>query len=126
MSSKEKVFGFKDLLVWQKAIDYADVVIDTCEKLETERKHFRLMEQVESAAASISQNIAEGKGRNSKKEFIQYLYIARGSLNETVSLLNLFARRKWITSKQLDEIESLGIEIVSMLKGLINSISKSL
>lgn len=60
-------FAFKDLNVWQKAIDFADDIISFSEDLNTNRKHFRLVEQMEAAATSISMNIAEGKGRDSKK-----------------------------------------------------------
>jgi four helix bundle protein len=80
---------FKDLQVWQKTIDYADQVIEMTENLNTKRQHFRLIEQLESSAASISQNISEGKGRYSKKEFVQFLYFSRASLYETVTLINL-------------------------------------
>lgn len=54
-------FKFKDLLVWQESIDFADKIIETTENLETNRKHFRLVEQMESCGASIP-----GKGRYSK------------------------------------------------------------
>jgi four helix bundle protein len=117
----KKDFGFKDLKVWQRALDLADKVIDTTENLNTDRKHFRLIEQIEGCSASIAQNIAEGKGRRSNKEFIQFLYIARGSLYETVTLLNLFHRRKWIDTDKLDFFEEQAFEIASMIKGLINS-----
>jgi len=70
-------------------------------------------------------NIAEGKGRFSKKEFVQYCYIARGSLYETMTLLEIFRRIKWITNLEYKELESDGKEIASMVKGLINSIQKS-
>jgi len=73
-------FAFKKLKVWQKSIDFADKVITQSENLTSKRKHFRLIEQLESSVVSISNNIAEGKGRFSKKEFVQFLYIARGSL----------------------------------------------
>ncbi len=115
-------FAFKELKVWQKALHFADDVIDLTENLNTDRKHFRLIEQIESSSASVAQNIAEGKGRFSKKEFRQYLYIARGSLYETVTLLNLFQLRNWIAKDQLDEMEFQAFEIAKMLKGLINSI----
>jgi four helix bundle protein len=118
----KKEFGFKDLKVWQKALDLADQVIDTTENLNTNRKHFRLIEQIEGCSASIAQNIAEGKGRRSNKEFIQFLYIARGSLYETVTLLNLFHRRGWIDTDKLDFFEEQAFEIASMIKGLINSL----
>ena len=85
--------SFEDLEVWHKSVDFAVSVIDTAERMNTDRKHYRLIEQVESSVTSISANIAEGKGRNSKKEFIQYLYIARGSLFETISFLAIFNRK---------------------------------
>jgi four helix bundle protein len=125
MENKKKNFAFKDLLVWQRGIDFADTIIGISENLNTSVKHYRLVEQLESSSASVAQNIAEGKGRRSKKEFIQFLYIARGSLYETVTLINLFAKRKWITSTQLEQLENQAFEIVSMLKGLINSIANS-
>ena len=115
-------FGFKNLIVWQKAVDFADHVIELTEYLDTSGKHYRLIEQIEASSASVSQNIAEGKGRNSKKEFKQYLYISRGSLYETVTLLNIFHRRKWITANQLNERENEAIEIAKMTKGLINTL----
>ena len=116
-------FGYEDLDVWNKAVEFAVEVIEVVEKISTDRKHYRLLEQVEASSASISMNVAEGKGRYSKKEFMQYLYIARGSLYETMTLLEIFRRKKWVSGEQYSKIEAHGKEIVSMLKGLINSIS---
>ncbi|MCK4923051.1 MAG: four helix bundle protein [Bacteroidales bacterium] len=76
-------FGFKDLIVWQKSMTFIDLVLDEVDQLNSDRKHYRLVEQIESAVTSVAMNIAEGKGRNSKKEFIHFLYISRGSLYET-------------------------------------------
>jgi len=73
-------FGYEDLEVWNKAVDFATAVIDTVESITTDRKHYRLLEQIEGSCSSIAMNIAEGKGRFSKKEFVQFLYISRGSL----------------------------------------------
>jgi len=70
----------------------------------------------------VSSNIAEGKGRFSKKEFIHYLYIARGSLFETVSLLILISRLQWIERKTLSELKLSGEEIAKMLNSLIKSL----
>ena len=115
-------FAFKDLLVWQKAIDFADYVISLAEDLNSNAKHYRLIEQIEAAASSVASNIAEGKGRNSKKEFRHYLYISRGSLYETVTLAIIFQRRNWISQEDLERVEAEALEIASMTKGLINSI----
>lgn len=120
-----KDFAFKDLVVWQKAIEFADYAISLSENLNTPKNHFRLVEQFEAACTSVSMNIAEGKGRRSKKEFIQYLYIARGSLYETVTLAIIFERRNWIKKGNLEKLESDALEIASMTKGLINAIRKS-
>ena len=118
-------FSFEDLEVWQKAMELADKVICVVETLNTNRKHYRLIEQLESSATSISMNIAEGKGRYSKKEFIQFLYIVRGSLYETIALLILFRKKNWIDEVQLDELKGLGSEVGRMFSSLINSIKNS-
>ena len=118
----KKAFGFKELAVWQRALEFANMVIELCEPLNTNNKHFRLIEQIEGAAASVSQNIAEGKGRYSGKEFKQFLYYSRGSLYEAITLLNLFALQGWITKDQLAQLENEADEIGKMINGLINSI----
>ena len=115
-------FLFEDLAVWQKSVDFAVRVIDLAENISTERKHFRLLEQIEASAASVAQNIAEGKGRRSNKEFAQFLYIAKASLNEVITLLIIFGRKGWITAKQLEEKKTEGEEISKMIMGLIKKI----
>jgi four helix bundle protein len=117
--------SYKDLLVWQKSVDFANAVIDVIGLLETDRKHFRLVEQLEAAATSVPMNIAEGKGRYSKKEFIHFLYIARGSLYETMTLLDIFHPRGWITTEPYQQLEKLSDEVGKMINGLIHAISIS-
>lgn len=119
-------FGFEDLDVWNRAVDFAVKIIKIAETMEVERKHFRLLEQIEAASTSIAMNLAEGKGRYSKKEFIQFCYIARGSLYEVVTLLEIFSRNKWIATSNFQEIRQEGIEIASMIKGLIDAIRNSI
>ena len=121
----EMKFGYEDLDVWNRAVDFAVKVIDLVETIDTGRKHYRLFEQIESSSTSISMNLAEGKGRFSQKEFIQYCYIARGSLYETMTLLEIFKRKDWISQEDFSLLKSEGIEIASMIKGLINAIRKS-
>jgi four helix bundle protein len=117
-------FGFKDLEVWQKAVKFADEVITISENLNTAKKHYRLIENFESAAVSIALNIAEGKGRYSNKEFAKFLYIARGSLYETVTFLELFKNNNWIAISDYDRLIANAEEIVKMIMGLIKSLQK--
>jgi four helix bundle protein len=118
-------FAFEDLEVWRKAVEFAEEVIELAEGVETDRKHFRLIEQLEASSTSIALNIAEGKGRYSKKESVQFLYIARGSLFETITLLIILNKKKWITDRQLDEAKASGEEIGKMLSGMIASIKNA-
>jgi four helix bundle protein len=126
MEEKDTRSSYKDLVVWQKSMILANDVIDLVDHLETDRKHFRLIEQLEAAVTSIPMNIAEGKGRESKKEYVHFLYISRGSLYETLTLLEIFQMRGWITPEIYQELENQSNEIAKMLKGLINSIYKSM
>ena len=119
-------FNFEELDVWSKAVDFANIVIQLVEKIETGRKHYKLIEQLEGASTSVSLNIAEGKGRYSKKEFIQFLYIARGSLYETVTLLVIFQRNNWISEEQLNGLKQFADQISKMLSSLISSLKRSL
>jgi four helix bundle protein len=122
---EERIFAFEDLKVWQKAVDFAEIVIRAIDSFETPRKHYRLIEQLESAATSTSMNIAEGKGRFSKKEFAHFLYIARGSVFETITLLIIAQRMGWISNEKFTEIKLLGEEITKMLNSLIKSVKNS-
>ena len=118
-------FGYENLDVWNRAVDFAVKVIELVETIDTGRKHYRLFEQIEASSTSVSMNLAEGKGRFSQKEFVQYCYIARGSLYETMTLLEIFKRKDWISEEEFSLLKSEGIEIASMIKGLINSLYKS-
>jgi len=118
-------FSFEDLEVWQKAVKFIGIVLELTESVSTQRKHYRVIEQLEAASTSIALNIAEGKGRYSKKEFIQFLYFARGSLNETITLLILFNKMKWIDEIQFKNTMIFAEEISKMISGLINSVRYS-
>jgi len=115
-------FAFEELNVYQKSLDFTVSVIDLVDTLDTPRKHFRLIEQLEFACSSITLNIAEGKGRFSKKEFRHFCYIARGSLYETVSILQIFKKKKWIKENSYKDLYLEATEIHKMISGLINSI----
>lgn len=115
-------FAFEELKVYQKALEFAISVINTVDEIKTPRKHYRLIEQLESSSSSVASNIAEGKGRYSKKEFKRFLYIARGSLYETVTRLQIFRMLKWLGQNSYMKLYDEAQEINKMLSGLINSI----
>jgi len=81
---------------------------------------FNLVTQINRSAVSIPSNIAEGKGRNSDKEFKQFLYIARGSLCELRTQLELARRLKYIKSDR--QVKDKIIEVESMLNTLIKKL----
>ena len=115
------VFPFEKLELWQLAVDLADFIFKLLEGFPP-NKHFRIISQMEAAVTGISQNIAEGKGRQYKKEFLQFLYIAEGSLFETLTLTEVMRRRKLISDADAVEIRERSEVIERKLHGLINSV----
>ena len=114
--------SYKKLIVWQKSMNFANEVINLTEKLDTDRKHYRLVEQLEASATSVPMNIAEGRGRSTQKEFSYFLTVSRGSLYETMTLLELFKMRNWIPEESFTKLENLSNEIAKMLNTLKNSL----
>ena len=117
----EYIFPFEKLDVWRMAVDLAETVLSLLEDLP-QNKHLRLIGQMESAVVSISQNIAEGEGRQYKKEFIQFLCIAKGSVFEVVTLNEIFRRKKLFSEDESKEIRNRCEQIDRKLNGLINSL----
>ena len=100
---KEFIFPFERLEVWELSIELAQYVSGVLEKL-LQNRHIRLISQLESAVTSPAQNISEGKGRQYKKEFIQYLYVAQGSVFEVVTLTEIFRRMNLFSQEDSEEI----------------------
>jgi len=118
---EEFKFPFEKLEVWRLAVDLADYVLHVLDSFPP-GKYSRIVGQIEAAVTSIPQNIAEGKGRQYKKEFIQYLYIAEGSLFEVLTLSEILKRRKLIREEESMEIRKRAEIIDRKLHGLINSL----
>ena len=115
--------AYKELQVWQKSMEFVKAIIDLVGSMDAaDRKHYRLIDQLESAATSVSLNIAEGKGRYSRNEFAHFLYISRGSMYETMTVLEIFKMRGWVTPSNFKILEEKSTEIAKMLNGLIASI----
>ncbi len=109
-------FRFQDLRIWMLAIEIADELFDIADELE-EKKLFRFAEQLRAAGMSMSNNIAEGSGSTSKKEFVHFLNIARRSTFENANILIILNRRQLLTDKRQDnlltELDSLCRQITS-------------
>lgn len=115
------VFPFEKLDVYQMALDLCEYVLTQLEAVPGNR-HIRLVSQMEAAVTSPAQNIAEGKGRQYKKEFIQFLHIARGSLYELVTLNEVFRRKGLFGEVVAVEIRRRSEFLDRKLNGLINSL----
>ena len=114
-------FRFQDLKIWQQAIQIANELFDIADELE-QRKLYRFAEQLRGSGMSMSNNIAEGSGSNSKKEFRQFLNITRRSTFENANILILLDMRQLISKdvfeRILDELDSLCRQITSFQKSL--------
>jgi len=114
-------FRFQDLKIWQLAIEIADELFDIADHLEQKRL-YRFADQLRGAGMSMTNNIAEGSGSTSNKEFKQYLNMARRSTFENANILILLQRRDLITKDSLDklleQLDSLCRQITSFQNSL--------
>ena len=114
-------FRFQDLKIWQLAIQIADKLFDIADELE-QKKLYRFADQLRGGGMSMSNNIAEGSGSSSKKEFIHFLNIARRSTFENANILILLQKRELISEdfldKHLDQLDLLCRQITSFQNSL--------
>ena len=122
MRQEAFIYPFEKLDVWRMAVDFAEKVLELIEDIPP-NKHLRLISQMEAAVTSIALNIAEGKGRQHKKEFIQFLYIAEGSLYEAITMIEIFRRRRIFDESTCLYLRKLAEEIDRKLNGLRNSLA---
>jgi four helix bundle protein len=103
MKERKVKFRFQDLEIWKLAIEMADELFDIADELE-KKKLYRFAEQLRAAGISMSNNIAEGSGSASNREFTRYLNIARGSTFENANVVIILRRRSLISQEQLDNL----------------------
>jgi four helix bundle protein len=108
--------SYRDLIVWQKSMQLVKEVYLLTQNFPKEEL-YGLVSQVRRCAISIPSNIAEGKGRNSDKDFIRFLQISLGSLYELQTQLELSIQLGYV--KDIDNLLNLSIEIEKMLNTLI-------
>jgi len=109
-------FRFEKLDIWKESIEISDFLFDFAEKADN-KKFFKFAEQLRAAGMSISNNIDEGSGSFSDKEFASFLNIARRSVFECVNILHIFERRKIIT---LEERQTIITQLLVLSKKITN------
>lgn len=115
--------SYRDLIVWQKSMSLVTLIYQLVLVLP-ENEKFGLKPQIKRSAISIPSNIAEGYGRNYKKDYARFLQIARGSLFENQTQLEIAVNLNFIKSDDLKEIKELSIEVEKMLNSLIKKLEE--
>jgi four helix bundle protein len=116
------MFNFEKLDVWQKAIDFADLVYDHTRNFPADER-FGLTNQMRRAAVSISSNIAEGTSRMSQSDFRRFVEIATGSVFEVISQAFVGRRQGFLAEEAFAALYSSAEEVGRMLSGLRKSLS---
>ena len=111
------VKSYKELIVWQKAMDLVSEVYALVKLLPREEL-YALSDQMRRAVVSIPSNIAEGQERNSSKEFAQFLSIARGSKAELETQLFICVRLGYLSEDQIEKATRLCAEVGKMLNAI--------
>jgi four helix bundle protein len=114
--------GFRQLVVWQKAYDLSlevYILTRTFPKSET----YGIISQLQRAVVSIPANIAEGYERNHRKEYLQFLFIAKGSLGEVETYILLAKDLGYLKDADYAVIDEKRKTVSRLLKGLIKSLT---
>lgn len=121
--AKSDIKSYRDLLVWQQAMDLAVACYKLSKKFPKEDL-FGLTSQLRRSSASIAANIAEGHGRESSASYVQYLRVAQGSLKETETHIILAGRLELGPREDLKKALSVCDEIGKMIRSLIRAIQE--
>lgn len=116
-----EVKNYTELIVWQKSMSLAKEVHRLIEKLP-KKETYALADQLNRASTSVPSNIAEGNGRVSKKEYIRFLSIARGSKSEVETQLLLCIEFGYFQRSEADKALGLCTEIGKMLNVMISKL----
>jgi four helix bundle protein len=114
---------FRNLVVWQMAMDLADQIYDAADRLPKQER-FVLSEQMRDAALSIPANIAEGKGRWSTREYRQFVRHARGSLLELQTHVLFAGRRRFLSAEHVAKLIARAEEVGQKLNALLRYLNR--
>ena len=113
--------SYRELIVWQKAMDLVEEVYRLVKLLPREET-YALSDQMRRAAISIPSNIAEGHGRNSEREFLRFLSIAQGSRAELDTQIEICIRLKYVDMEQVVTAQKLSNEVGKMLRKMMQNL----
>jgi len=114
-------FRFQNPDIWEKAVEIGMELFDLADELDKRHLH-RFAEQLRAAGLSMSNNIAEGSGSYSKKEFIQFLNVARRSTFENASMILIYHMRQLISGEQKEHLLEELDELCRMISGFVRSL----
>jgi four helix bundle protein len=117
--------SYRDLIVWQKAMALVTDVYRATDSFPA-REIYGITNQVRRAAVAIPSDIAEGKGRLSKKEYVQMLARARGSAFEVQTQLEVSRNLGFLSADCFADLESKGAEVGRLLNGLITRLRRDI
>ncbi len=118
-----EIRNFKDLLAWQKAMDFVEECYRLTQSFPSHEK-FGLAGQLQRAAVSVAANIAEGQGRATTGEFLNFLSIARGSLMEAQTHLLIAQRLGYVKNDDVKRVLDGAADTARLLNGLIRSLKQ--
>jgi len=113
--------GFRDLKVWQRAKGLAVDVYAAVKRSPELSKDFGLRDQMQRAAVSVCSNVAEGDERDTDKDAVRFFYIAKGSVAELITQLEIAKDARIIEPSSADKLINEAEEIGAMLGALIKS-----
>jgi len=120
-----KFSSFEEINSWQKSRIFNKRIYQITENSNF-KKDFDLVRQIRRASISISSNIAEGFERNTDKEFIYFLYVAKASAGEVRSQIYLAFDLEYIAKQEFDELLESVTEISKLISGFIKYLSPKL
>jgi len=114
-----KIERFEDIKAWQEARVLVKIVYDAIKSNKNFTGDYKFREQIHSAAVSAMSNIAEGFSRRSTKEFVQFLFIAKGSVAEVQSQLYVALDQSYVNEEKFNELYSKSDEVARLISGFI-------
>jgi four helix bundle protein len=116
-------YAYEKLDVWKKAMDFTISIISTVTPNAETTKHPRIAQALEESSMTIATAIAEGKSFASRHDFTRHLFISRGAVYKTMTLLAILKRKKLLPDESYADLDAAAQRLTAMLSALIKSIS---